>query len=377
MAGAQRPASTGATSRTTRPQRTVRFDLESGGLRLGEQPRGDNGAGQFVARDVDLQGCSATDLQHALRRSSAEGYADDLLISNAPEGYFDEEESLVLPVHFELHERTLALHISFLVEDYDEDAQAQQTAQVLQPLLTRHHMRLLQTWPDENYAAPPWGWHARIGLHTRGWDLAALLQVGQDAIALLDAMSSGQLTRQTAGDLLRAAQARVLIGQPEGHWLDVKAQQYPLNTPKGQISLAQAVSRFCNAESGGLVVFGMGTKKIRGGEEIRKLCPMPWEAGIATRYQQVLDRRVFPPLDSMTVEAVKMDDEMIIVIDVPPQPEELKPFLVHGAIVDGDVEGAFISIVRRRGEASIPTTAPMIHSMLAAGRALLRRGELP
>lgn len=248
---------------------------------------------------------------------------------------------------------------------------------VLEPLLTRHRMRLLATWPDPNFGAPPWGWEARIGFHTRGWDLAALLQVGQDAIALLDAMASGQLTRETAGDLLRAGQARVLIGQPEGHWLDVKAQQYSLKTPKGQISLAQAVSRFCNAEAGGLVVFGMSTKKIPGGEEIRKLCPMPWEAGTATRYQQVLDQRLFPPPDSMTVEAVKMNDEMIIVVDVPPQPEELKPFLVHGAIVDGDVEGAFISIVRRRGEASIPTTAPMIHSMLAAGRALLRRGELP
>jgi hypothetical protein len=43
------------------------------------------------------------------------------------------------------------------------------------------------------------------------------------------------------------------------------------------------------------------------------------------------------------------DDGMLILIDVPPQPEELKPFLVHGAIVDGRAEGAFVSIVRRRG----------------------------
>ena len=64
-------------------------------------------------------------------------------------------------------------------------------------------------------------------------------------------------------------------------------------------------------------------------------------------------------------------------IDVPPQPEELKPFLVHGAIVDGRVEGTFISIVRRRGEASIPMTAPMIHAQIAAGRALLRGDTRP
>ncbi len=127
MASAQPPPD--AAPRTARRQRTVRFDLESGSLWLDEQLRGDNGAGQIVARDVDLQGCSATDLQHALRRSADEGYAQDLLVSDAPDGYFDEEESLVLPVHFELHEGTLALHITFIVEDYDDEgAHAQQIA---------------------------------------------------------------------------------------------------------------------------------------------------------------------------------------------------------------------------------------------------------
>jgi hypothetical protein len=30
----------------------------------------------------------------------------------------------------------------------------------------------------------------------------------------------------------------------------------------------------------------------------------------------------------------------LLVVHIPPQPEELKPFLVHGAIVGGKVEGA-------------------------------------
>jgi hypothetical protein len=55
-----------------------------------------------------------------------------------------------------------------------------------------------------------------------------------------------------------------------------------------------------------------------------------------------------PPPDNLRIEAVDMpDDGMLILIDVPPQPEELKPFLVHGAIIDGKAEGKFISIVRR------------------------------
>jgi hypothetical protein len=168
-----------------------------------------------------------------------------------------------------------------------------------------------------------------------------------------------------------------LIGQPEGHWLDVKGQHCDLSTDHGEISLAQAVTRFCNAEDGGLVVVGMSAKKVPGGEEIHGLCPVPKDGRMPRRYQQVLEKRVFPPPDGLTIEAVAEAGGMLVLIDIPPRPEELKPFLVHGAIVDGKVEGAFISIVRRRGESSIPITAPMIHSTLAAGRALLRRGELP
>jgi hypothetical protein len=52
---------------------------------------------------------------------------------------------------------------------------------------------------------------------------------------------------------------------------------------------------------------------------------------------------------------------------MPPQPEELKPFLVHGAIVDGKVQGSYISIVRCSGADSIPITAQQIHSTLAPG----------
>ncbi|MBF6336831.1 hypothetical protein IU450_13140 [Nocardia abscessus] len=68
--------------------------------------------------------------------------------------------------------------------------------------------------------------------------------------------------------------------------------------------------------------------------------------------------------------------DWVIAAGIEPQDEELKPFLVHGAIVGGRVEGAYISIVRRSGEDSIPISAQQIHSTLAAGRALLRRGQL-
>ncbi|MEU2032612.1 hypothetical protein [Nocardia amamiensis] len=49
---------------------------------------------------------------------------------------------------------------------------------------------------------------------------------------------------------------------------------------------------------------------------------------------------------------------------------------IDQVIVDEAHRGVF-SFVRRSGEVSIPITAQQIRSTLAAGRALLRRGQLP
>jgi hypothetical protein len=98
---------------------------------------------------------------------------------------------------------------------------------------------------------------------------------------------------------------------------------------------------------------------------------------VRRRYVQVLQNPPYPPPDDLSIEVVHVDGGDLLLIAIPPQPEELKPFLVHGAIVDGDVRGSFISMVRRRDDEAISTTAPAIHATLAAGRALLRRGRLP
>jgi hypothetical protein len=367
---------------TRRDRATVRFDAkETGGLFFGDQLRSDNGNGDIVAHVNDLTQRSATDLLRAIRRRGdfASGTSGTLLVSEVDTAFFDEEESVVAPIYFERLDDSLTLVIDYFVDHFDdEEGQSDLIRQTLAPMLQRQRMTPLEAWPDLYWGAPPWLWHARIGFSTRSRTLDELFEVGRDAIALMDAIRGGPLTRQTVGDLVRSGHARVLIGQPEGHWLDVKGQHYNLETDHGQISLAQSVTRFCNSEAGGLVIVGIITKRVPGGEDIRGINPLPRNDKMLRRYQQTLEKRVFPPPDNLSVESIHIgSDEMLMLIDVPPQPEELKPFLVHGAIVDGRIEGSFISIIRRRGESSIPITAPMIHSTLAAGRALLRRGELP
>ncbi|WP_143570777.1 AlbA family DNA-binding domain-containing protein [Streptomyces acidiscabies] len=165
-----------------------------------------------------------------------------------------------------------------------------------------------------------------------------------------------------------------LIGMEESDWLEVKSQGYDLDIFRDRIELAQDVSRFANSEGGGILVVGYRTKKTRHGEVIAKFTPEKEELVRANRYRSVIDARVFPLVDGLKVRTSRQEGGYVLSILVPPQAEENKPFLVHGAIVDGKMEGAFISVVRRRGEASIPITGPAIHSMLAAGRGLLRGG---
>ena len=329
----------------------------------------------------DLEKCTATDLQAAMRRARrfCEHRYDPVVVAVTQENFYEKEILPTEDLRFELLDNHLTFSIVLGFDPGDDERDSQPLVRsVLDPLLRRHRMTIVRFESQEAFPYGSFVLHTTIGFNTRERTLRELYDIGQDAHALFEAKGSGQLTRETAGDLIRGGHANVLIGQPEGHWLDVKKQHYDMNTRVGKIKLAESVSRFCNTEGGGLVVFGMAGKKVPGGEEIRRLCPMPRDKAMIGRYQRALEEHLFPPPDNMSIEVIEMpDDGMLILIDVPPQPEELKPFLVHGAVVDGEVEGAFISIVRRRGESSIPITAPMIHSMLAAGRALLRRGELP
>lgn len=354
---------------------------------------------QFVARVSDLDGCRATDLQRVMRAESNSGCTNlELVLSRDEERYFDDEECSLEPISFCLTEDRLTMVLEFSTEssmapprhsqlasrfvhdDYfdEEAAGAAILADVLGPVFTRNRASIVSIEPVYDYIWPPWRWRAHVRITTRARQLQDVYSLGADVIALAEAFGSrGKLTRDITAELVRAGHAKALIGQHENHWLDVKSQHYDLTTAAGQIRLAEAVAKFANGEVGGLVVVGMAGKKIPGGERINKVCPVPLDGNIIKRYQQAIEFRLYPPPDLLSIEPISMGDGGIVLIAVPPQPQELKPFLVHGAIVDGHVERAFISIVRRRGESSIPMSAPMIHATLSAGRALLQRGELP
>lgn len=333
----------------------------------------------LIIHRSDLDVCTATDLQWAMRRAENEGGPEQVHVSAIDERYMDVEGIPVEPVVFQLEGEDLVVAFTFVDEFPESEVKGDEERLItaLQPLLVRHRASLLSI-DGEDYEGVARIWNVQLGFTLRARKLASMYRAGLDVLDLMEALAGGTLTRETAGNLVRAGRADVLIGQPEGHWLEAKSQHYDLGTPSGQISLAQAVSRFCNSEDGGIVVVGMTTKKTAVEEQIRKLNPMPVRPGIVSTYHRVLEKRLFPLVRDLRIDAVASGPgSELILVDIPPQPEELKPFLVSGAIIDGKFDGAFISIVRRRGEGSVPTTAHEIHSTLVAGRALLRRGQLP
>jgi hypothetical protein len=355
-------------------QRTVEYRGDDRPWLFGGHEREFNGSAELIIFEDDLARCTATDLQAAIKRSQAAwgtGESAAVYIAYGDADTYDEDRTFIHGVSFRLHNGALAMTVSFGFDPRDDRDLGEVVRSTLEPILRRHHMTIVESkdYGDVVFVS--------VGFNTRGRTLRELYDLGEDAQMLIEALDGGELRRVIAGDLIRAGHANVLIGQPEGHWLEVKRQHYDLSVDAGKIKLAESVSRFCNAEEGGLVVYGMASKKVPN-DEIHRICPLPRDKAMLGRYRRTLRDHLHPPPDNLRIEAVDIpDDGMLILIDVPPQPEELKPFLVHGAVVDGKVEGAFISIVRRQGDETIPITAKAIHSTLAAGRALLRRGELP
>lgn len=266
----------------------------------------------------------------------------------------------------------IAMHGADLEEDDFE--------RLLAPLLSRHGSRFLEVSlhgeGNQVYAV------LRLSYDRRGATIGDAVEFSTNVERLLDAMRGGSLTAETAFMLVAAGRADLLIGQPESSWLEVKSQGYELTGHAGRIELGQDVARFANGDTAGLLVVGLRTAKSRhGAEVISKLTPSLTSFSSA-QHHKAIDDRVFPPLLGLEVQQVQMTTRSgsggyLLAILVPRQPEESKPVLVHGAIVEGKTEGAFISIVQRRGEHSVPVSPQSIHATLAAGRALLRRGQLP
>jgi hypothetical protein len=221
------------------------------------------------------------------------------------------------------------------------------------------------------------GWYIELESARRGTTVDGLLAVAARVVTVVNATADG-LTPATAATVIRAGWTDGLIGIAESGWLEAKSALWDLATEHGKIEMAQDVARFANGE-GGLIVVGAATSKRAGEDIVVRVGGIRPDRLSLRRIRAVIDSRVYPQIEGMELStaAVRSSSNVVAMISIPLQPASAKPFMVHGAIIQGRAEGAFISIVRRRGEGSITIGPREIHAWLVAGRQLMAGGRPP
>lgn len=319
---------------------------------------------------------------HSLYDGSEEPVA--VVYDGGDEQYFDVDA----PYHcvdFVLHEQRIALSIELMVDWPDDDDFERVRAALrstVEPLVSSRGATAVsfgddrQVWQDSG--APGLAvFSMLVALPEDCAQLGDAFALGKDVVDLVDAFVEQAPTRNTLANLIRGGSAHLLIGQPEGNWLDVKSQEWDLSSPRDKHRLAVEVAAFCNAEEGGIIVFGATTATpVRGGGEIiAKVNGLHEVRTPPRKYMQILSDKIVPlPIGLRIVEVALPNGSPIVMIDIPQQPEEFKPFLVRGGVsIDGSrIESAAFTVVQRRGEDTVHLNAAMLHSQLAAGRAFLR-----
>lgn len=246
---------------------------------------------------------------------------------------------------------------------------------VLDAWLEPRRGRLVSFTPYPGYRGY---WTVRFEIPIRGLTVADANQIGNDAIAVIEAYADGDgaSSIEPLVALLHAGHAKALLGLSEHQLLEAKRSLH-LVDEKSRLELAKDVSAMANSPTGGVIVVGLETKRRSGQDVIAAIHPVP-DTGQVRVIRKVLDRLIYPPIEQLDVSLAPADpsrpaNQHLILLTVPRQPRELVPFLVIGSIVGGQLLGNYVGLFERRGEDILVSGAASIHAGLSAGLALLRR----
>ena len=316
----------------------------------------------------------------------------EALIYDGMDGYLDPENMVIRSTTLVLRDAELCAKIEVLLEwpastppDRVEDfgGRLNEVMNVVDPYLRHRGSSLLELSQD---AYGPWQSTADgmfvativVAQPADATTLADLAELGAGVERLVEALVGGTASRDTLADLIRGGHASLLVGVPEGNWLDVKSQEWDLTSDGDKYKLGVEVTAFCNAEDGGIIVFGASTATASepgSGEIINAVKGLDKVRTQPRTYETILNDWIFPLPFGLRIDVVPVSgDRQIIMIDIPAQPEELKPFLAKGALsYDGrKVDGRAFTVAQRRGEDTKRLEASMLHAQLAVGRRYLR-----
>jgi hypothetical protein len=165
---------------------------------------------------------------------------------------------------------------------------------------------------------------------------------------------------------LRLGRPETLLGTAESSWLEVKSgDYYRLASAAEKIKLAMDVARLANA-NGGLLVLGLRTSSADGLDVITRVTPLPMPPRSVGSYRSSIDAHVYPLIRGLDVSSVRYEPGELLVISVPNQSEDNKPFLVYGNLGEiSGLKGPFVTIVERRSDGGAQyLSGPAIHGLL-------------
>jgi Putative DNA-binding domain len=172
--------------------------------------------------------------------------------------------------------------------------------------------------------------------------------------------------------LVRLFGPKVLIGQRESRWLDVK-QTYHFG--KGQDSsqaqnLALDICAFANSEDGGLYVIGCGETQ----ETVDSIRPVANAESMVSSITTTIVRRILPGIIGLDVSTHPYDDGHIVTVLVPPQEVAIRPFIVNWQLSSDSWNTSrvarvnhFVAVPHRMDDKNTFTSAADIQAWLRKG----------
>jgi hypothetical protein len=318
-----------------------------------------------------IEPASLTELRRAVDRSRGESKDNTYFqIFDAPVDQLerDEDRFISRPVSLEFIGKQVILKFGFRIAPGEPAQDRRQVTAILSPLLHRTGTSLVDVTVDQQIGITD----CQVSINPRGLTVGEALEIGEDLLALWEASVGGALTPETVADLIRVRHADLLIGQAENEWFEAKQAPYQLGNAAAEIELAKDVSALANRPEGGLLIIGLVTSHHDGRDVVTRVRAQPIDLLKTRRYQQSLDRWIYPRLRDVVVETVEVEPGRgLLMVLIPPQPEPLWPFLVCGAVVGKKVLGNHFSLVRRRDDETVDDTVAVVHGLMVAGRAAL------
>lgn len=163
-----------------------------------------------------------------------------------------------------------------------------------------------------------------------------------------------------------------LVGEAEGDSFDGKREIYDLSSDHKKMELAKDAASFANA-AGGIIIVGIETQKsaLHFSDEVVSLKPFGATIFNPEQYRDVLNSWVYPKINNLKIEWKEESPETnrgFGIITVPPQPEEVKPFLVTQTIhSSGKRSDILFGYAERKLDISSPATIFELHQLLRDG----------